>query len=155
MNYMQTQHGVEHFILVGWAFGSAPALTLAGKDGRVIGAAGIASQTADGMTGIREAGRRSVPVLLLHGTGDKSLDVSCSKNLYQSYWEGYKGEEDKASLVLFEDDDHRLSMNAKLAEEYIAGFVADCTGHDACGIDVRGEDANFTEAKLGKDGRMQ
>lgn len=129
MHYLKQMFGIEQFVLVGWSFGGAPVYTVAGRDERVVGAATVASQTADAMTGARETGRRSVPALMLHGTGDRTLSQRCSESLYQCFWEGYKGsDEGKAKLVLFDNDDHALSKNAKKAEEMMAEFVVSCAG---------------------------
>lgn len=129
MEYMSIL-GVDQFILVGWSFGGAPVFTVAGRDERVIGAATVASQTADALQGAREAGRRNVPVMLLHGTGDKTLSERCSRYVHEAWLEGYKGPdiEDKSKLVPFEGDDHALSHNAKKAEEMIAEFIVECAG---------------------------
>jgi len=129
MTYLTENFGIQHFVLVGWSFGGAPVYTVAGRDERVVGAATVASQTADAMTGAREAGRRGIPVLLMHGTGDRTLAPRCSKSLHEAWFEGYRGEKDElAKLALFEGDDHSLSRNARKAEEMMAQFIVDCAG---------------------------
>ncbi len=129
MDYLAEKHGTSHFVLVGWSFGGAPVFSVGGRDERVVGVATVASQTVHAMTGARECGRRGVPVLLCHGTGDRTLSPWCSRNLHEAWFEGYKGrEEGLAKMVMFEDDDHALSRNAKKVEEMTADFIVECAG---------------------------
>ncbi|KAJ9662075.1 hypothetical protein H2198_001617 [Neophaeococcomyces mojaviensis] len=131
MTYLTENFGIQRFVLVGWSFGGAPVYTVAGRDERVVGAATVASQTADALTGAREAGRRGIPVLLMHGTGDQTLSSWCSKNLLEAWFKGYQGKDDElAKLALFEDDDHSLRRNAKKAEEMMANFIVQCAGEN-------------------------
>lgn len=131
MDHLQEQYGVDNFVLVGWSFGGAPVFTLAGRDDRVAGIATVASQTADALKGARETGRRGVPMLLCHGTGDRTLRPQCSEYLHESWFDGYKGPkkgEEKAKLVMFEGDDHALTKNARKVEEMMVQFIVDCAG---------------------------
>lgn len=131
MTYLGEHFAVDRFVLVGWSFGGAPVFTLAGRDERVVGAATVASQTADALKGAREAGRRNVPVMLLHGTGDQTLSDRCSRHLHEAWYEGYKGPgegEEKTKLILFDGDDHSLSRNVEKAEQFVANFVIECAG---------------------------
>ncbi|KAJ9122668.1 hypothetical protein QFC24_004096 [Naganishia onofrii] len=122
MNHLTTTYPgqISRFVLVGWSFGGAPVLTVGGSDQRVIGCATIASQTAE-TEGITHLAPR--PVLLLHGTGDRTLSPICSKRLYE--WYGSKGDR---QLKLYEGDDHALTRNAKEAEEMLVRFIARCAG---------------------------
>ncbi|KAJ9628546.1 hypothetical protein H2203_002447 [Taxawa tesnikishii (nom. ined.)] len=122
MNYLEETYGTNRFVLVGWSFGGAPVFTVGGKDERVVGCATVASQTAE-TDGIRIVGRRAVPLLLLHGTGDRTLSPRCSHNLYEMY-----GSRGKRDLKLFEGDDHALTRNSKKAEELLIDFIAKCAG---------------------------
>ena len=131
MTYLTEKHGIEKFVLVGWSFGGAPVYTLAGRDDRVIAAATVASQTADALKGAREAGRRGIPIMLLHGTGDRTLSDRCSRNLHEAWFEGFRGpqqDEEKATLVLFDGDDHALTKSAKKVDEMLAEFIVDVAG---------------------------
>ncbi|KAK5938375.1 hypothetical protein PMZ80_009345 [Knufia obscura] len=160
MDYMAETYGTEKFVLVGWSFGGAPVFSLAGRDERVVGAATVASQTADALTGARECGRRALPVLLMHGTGDKTLSPRCSRYLHEAWFEGYRGEDETlAKMVMFEGDDHALSRNAKGVEEMMAGFIVECAGkrvgdgdESVVGADVlRGQEERVETMKKGGD----
>ncbi|KAF1808350.1 alpha/beta-hydrolase [Eremomyces bilateralis CBS 781.70] len=118
MDLMKDLYGLERFILVGWSFGGAPALTVAGKDQRVVGCATIASQTAE-TDGIRQLSPR--PLLLLHGTADRTLGPSCSGRLYTMYGPG-----GQRTLKLFDGDDHALTQNAGQVENMLCDFITSC-----------------------------
>lgn len=120
MKYLQDLYGLDKFVLVGWSFGGAPVFTVGGADQRVVGCATIASQTAE-TEGIRKLAPR--PVLLLHGTGDRTLSCACSGRLYEMY-----GEKGDRRLELFEGDNHALTGNAQEAEGMLCEFVARCAG---------------------------
>ncbi|GAB1321054.1 AB hydrolase-1 domain-containing protein [Madurella fahalii] len=120
MGYLRDMYGLDRFVLVGWSFGGAVVFTAAGEDERVIGCATVASQTA-GTDGIRKVAPR--PVLLMHGTADRTLSDGCSRRLYEMY-----GEQGDRRLELFDGDNHALSMNAEKAEEMLCEFVARCAG---------------------------
>jgi dienelactone hydrolase len=122
MDYLSAQYNVSRFVLVGWSFGGAPVFTVGGQDSRVVACATIASQTAE-TEGIREVGRRGVPVLLLHGTGDRTLSPQCSERLYDMY--GSKGQR---KVHYFEGDDHTLTGNSVEAEKMLCEFIADVAG---------------------------
>ena len=120
MNYMEKDYAISRFVLVGWSFGGAPVFTVGGMDKRVIGCATVASQTAE-TEGIRNLNPR--PVLLLHGTGDRTLSPSCSRRLYQMY-----GSRGVRTIKLFDDDDHALTRNSLEAEEMLCQFITKCAG---------------------------
>jgi alpha/beta superfamily hydrolase len=122
MDYLSAQYNVSRFVLVGWSFGGAPVFTVGGQDSRVVACATIASQTAE-TEGIREVGRRGVPVLLLHGTGDRTLSPQCSERLYDMY--GSKGQR---KVHYFEGDDHTLTGDSVEAEKMLCEFIADVAG---------------------------
>lgn len=123
MDYLKAQYNVSRFVLVGWSFGGAPVFTVGGQDTRVVGCATVASQTAE-TEGIRAVGRRGVPVLLLHGTGDRTLSPQCSERLYDMY--GSRGGYRKVHY--FEGDDHALTRNSSEAEKMLCEFIADIAG---------------------------
>jgi dienelactone hydrolase len=112
---------LTHFVLVGWSFGGAPAFTVGGADRRVLGVATLGSQTAE-TDGIRQLA--PTPVLLLHGTGDRTLPHRCSERLYDMYgkWQGER------TLRLFEGDNHALTRHAKEAAEEIKRFIIRVAG---------------------------
>ena len=118
MNFLENSYAVSRFVLVGWSFGGAPVFTVGGSDSRVVGCATVASQTAD-TEGISKLA--PTPVLLLHGTGDRTLSPSCSQRLYKEF--GSKGER---TLRLFDNDDHALTRNSLKAEELLCNFIIRC-----------------------------
>jgi dienelactone hydrolase len=123
MKMLRQDHEVARFILVGWSFGGAPVFTVGGAEQeRVLGCATVASQTAEA-GGIRHLSPR--PVLLLHGTADKTLSAACSEGLYRLYGPG-----GDRTLHLYQDDDHALTRNAADAAETLCSFIAKCAGVD-------------------------
>lgn len=130
MRYLQNAYAVSRFVLVGWSFGGAPVFTVGGQDERVVGCATVASQTAE-TEGIRSVGRRGVPLLLLHGTGDRTLSPACSQRLFEMYGRG-----EHKKMELFDHDDHALTGNSKVAEQLLCEFIMKCAG-----VEI-GEDEN-------------
>lgn len=122
MKFLERNVSVSRFVLVGWSFGGAPTFTVGGMDDRVVGCATVASQTAE-TEGIKNVGKRGIPLLLLHGTGDRTLSPSCSQRLYDMY-----GEKGKRKIELFPGDDHALTGNSLKAEEMLAEFIMSCAG---------------------------
>lgn len=120
IEYLGDMYGLTHFVLVGWSFGGAPVFTVGGDDPRVVGCATIASQTAE-TGGIQNLAPR--PVLLLHGTGDRTLSYKCSEQLYSQYGSG-----GSRVLKLFEGDDHALSTSTKTVESLLCQFIIACAG---------------------------
>jgi len=121
IDHLQANFGIEHVVLVGWSFGGAPAFTVGGMDDRVVGVATVASQTAD-TQGISDMAPKK-SVLLLHGTGDRTLSPQCSKRLQEMY-----GPTGDCTLKLFSGDDHGLTQNAEEAEEVLCRFILRCSG---------------------------
>ncbi|OQU98642.1 hypothetical protein CLAIMM_04394 [Cladophialophora immunda] len=121
MDHLEQKYSIHRFVLVGWSFGGTPVFAVGAQEKeRVVGCATIASQTA-GTGGIKKLAPR--PLLLLHGTGDRTLKWHCSQSLYESY-----GREGDRQLKLFENDDHALTGNALEAEELLCDFIAKCVG---------------------------
>lgn len=139
MKYLETGYGLSRFVLVGWSFGGAPVYTLGGSEERVIGCATVASQTAE-TDGIGRLAPK--PVLLMHGTGDRTLRYSCSQRLYDEY--GTKGERE---LKLFDGDDHALTRNAREAETRLCEFVSKCAG-----VEIGGAEKQMMGQELIGDG---
>jgi fermentation-respiration switch protein FrsA (DUF1100 family) len=65
--------------LVGWSFGGAVVITAAAVHEDVKAVATVATQSA-GTDGAEHLGDK--PILLLHGTGDKTLSPACSEEVY-------------------------------------------------------------------------
>jgi len=141
MKELQDSYQIEKFVLVGWSFGGAPVFTIGGQDKRVVGCATVASQTAE-TGGIRSLAPR--PVLLLHGTGDRTLSPRCSERLYDMYGDGGERE-----LKLFEGDDHALTRNSLEAEQWIGGFVLRCAG-----LDPEGGKGELAEKLVGEEEKV-
>ncbi|KAI4252203.1 MAG: hypothetical protein L6R42_008067 [Xanthoria sp. 1 TBL-2021] len=139
MTYLEREHAISRFVLVGWSFSGAPVFTVAGDDKRVVGCATVASQTAE-TDGIERLAPR--PVLLLHGLRDQTLGSWCSESLYRRY-----GEEGTRELKLFEGDDHALTRNAREAEEILCRFVMKCAD-----VEEREEESEVVKEKV-VDGR--
>ncbi|OCL10216.1 alpha/beta-hydrolase [Glonium stellatum] len=135
MDLLETEYGLSRFVLIGWSFGSAPVFTVAGIDQRVIGCGTVASQTAE-TEGLKLLAPR--PVLLLHGTGDRTLSYRCSERLFDMY--SLNGDR---QLKLFEGDDHALSKNSEEAEKMLCEFVLKCAA-----VGVVAEDRGILEEKL-------
>lgn len=120
MDELESGFGIRNFVLVGWSFGGTPVFCIGGSDKRVVGCATIASQTAE-TEGVRKLAPK--PLLLLHGTGDRTLSKGCSESLYERY-----GENGDRYLHLFPGDDHALTRNSLEAEQLIGGFILKCAG---------------------------
>ena len=125
IDHLQRERQIDNVVLVGWSFGAAPVFTVGGMDSRVIGAAMVAPQTAD-TEGIRKMLPK--PVLLCHGTGDRTLSHSCSKRLKDMYETGDRGGRGDVKVELFDGDDHALTRNAQEAESMITQFILRCAG---------------------------
>jgi hypothetical protein len=141
MHYLENNYGIDRFVLVGWSFGGAPVFTIGGMDDRVVTCATVASQTAE-TEGIKSVGRKGLPVLLLHGTGDRTLSPARSQSLYERY--GSKG--GRREMRLFEGDDRSLALNAGQAEELLCKFIAECTG-----VDIDDEEQDMIQQPLIED----
>jgi dienelactone hydrolase len=125
MDFLQRTLGISRFVLVGWSFGGAPVMTVGGQDDRVVGCATIASQSAE-TDGIERVAAKSLPLLLLHGTGDQTLAPECSGRLLERYRRYVK--DDMGFLKLFDGDDHALTQNSAKAEAMLCAFVMRCAG---------------------------
>jgi len=123
MDFLQRTLGIGRFVLVGWSFGGAPAMTVGGQDDRVVGCAAVASQTAE-TEGIERIAAKSLPLLLLHGTDDQTHPPLGSERLLQTYQRHAK--DDMGFLQLFEGDDHALTKNSNKAEAMLCAFVMRC-----------------------------
>lgn len=147
IKYLNDKLGSENFVVVGWSFGSAPAFTAASKDKRIRAVACVASQTAD-TSGISSLSPR--PLLLLHGTGDRTLSHRCSKQLFEAYGDASDGDK---TLKLYEGDDHGLTRHALEAEEAIFFFAARVLGRESMAQQAR--DAVRAELIGGPEERVE
>jgi alpha/beta superfamily hydrolase len=125
MDFLQRALGIGRFVLVGWSFGGAPVMAVGGQDDRVVGCATIASQTAE-TEGVERVAAKSLPLLLLHGTDDRTLAHSCSERLLETYQ--WHAKDDMGFLHLFDGDDHALTKNSAKAEAMLCAFVMRCAG---------------------------
>jgi alpha/beta superfamily hydrolase len=94
--------GVDRVVLLGWSFGGAVVITAGAMSDLVVGVATVASQTY-GANAVADLSRKSL--LLLHGTGDRTLPDSCSRQLYAEAGEPKK-------LVLYAGDNHGIAHHA-------------------------------------------
>jgi fermentation-respiration switch protein FrsA (DUF1100 family) len=83
-----------------------------------------------------------VPVLLLHGTGDRTLSPQCSERLYDMYES--KG---RRKLHFFGGDDHALTKNSIKAEKMLCEFIADVVG-----LNIDGTEGELVNKSLVEDG---
>lgn len=120
MDRLQDAYGLDLFVLAGWSAGGSAVFAVGGSDDRVVGCAAVASQAAaDANDGIRRLS--PTPVLLLHGTADRTVGTECSRRLFDAYGDG-----GTRRLHLFDGDDHALTGNAKTAEAMLLDFIAGC-----------------------------
>lgn len=94
------EKGIESVGIIGWSFGGAVAITAAALDDNVKAVAAVATQCYG-----TEAARHldDKPLLLLHGSADRTLPTSCSSHVY-SIASGPK------ELEIFEDANHGLDQ---------------------------------------------
>ena len=125
MNHLKKGYEVNRIVLVGWSFGGAPVFTVAAQYDRVVGCATVASQTAE-TEGVQEVALKAIPVLLMHGTSDRTLSSSCSESLFDKYRRSNpKGQ---SEIKLFDGDDHALTKNSMKAEQMLCEFIMKQTG---------------------------
>ncbi|CAJ35183.1 alpha/beta hydrolase [Methanocella arvoryzae] len=103
IEYMDQELHIDKIGLIGWSFGGAVVISAAALDQRVRTVVTVASQSY-GTDGVADIAPR--PVLLIHGTGDKTLTYRCSVDIARRAGEPKK-------LVLFENADHGISQNRK------------------------------------------
>ncbi|KAK5680151.1 hypothetical protein LTR17_027547 [Elasticomyces elasticus] len=122
---LKSEHQIEKIVLVGWSFGSAPVLTCAAQDPRVIGAALVAPQTAE-TEGLEMLPPR--PLLLCHGLADRTLSPRRSRDLERRYRNADSSRKGEVELTLFDGDDHALTLHAAKAERQITEFMLRLAG---------------------------
>jgi hypothetical protein len=135
MDYLRRNLSVTRFVLVGWSFGSVPAMSVSGHDDRVIGCAAIASQSADAtiLEGVEGVAKKGLPLLLLHGTEDRMLKCAGSEKLLRVYQCRVRDGSDMGFLQLFEGDDHALTGSRAKAQAMLCAFVLRCAGVEVGG----------------------
>ncbi len=75
-----SERGHERVVLLGWSFGGAVAIAAGARDDRAAGVATVASQSHGTGAAAALAPRA---LLLLHGTGDRTLPPACSLDIYE------------------------------------------------------------------------
>ncbi len=117
IDYLDRQYGITIIGLIGWSFGGAVVISAAVHDKRVRTVVTVASQSY-GTDGVRKITPR--PILLIHGTGDKTLSCECSVDIAKRAGEPKK-------LVLFEGADHCLSQDGdelfKLVRDWFVKYL--------------------------------
>lgn len=92
--------GVERVGLVGWSFGGAVVIAAGAASEDVRAVVTVASQTY----GTDTVDELAKPLLLIHGTGDKTLPPNCSRDIFNRA-QGQK------ELVLYEGANHGVDQN--------------------------------------------
>jgi dienelactone hydrolase len=101
IDYLDKSFGTRLVGLIGWSFGGAVVISAAVGDQRVRTVVTVASQSY----GTSEVGLIAPrPILLIHGTGDKTLKYECSVDIAKQAGEPKK-------LVLFPGADHGISQD--------------------------------------------
>jgi pimeloyl-ACP methyl ester carboxylesterase len=109
IDYLDMDHQIDKIGLIGWSFGGAIVIAAAAADGRVKTVVTVASQSY-GTKGVGQIAPR--PILLIHGTGDKTLTFECSVDIAKRAGEPKK-------LVLFPGADHGISEDKKEMYELV------------------------------------
>jgi dienelactone hydrolase len=103
IDYTDDNYGIKIIGLIGWSFGGAVVISAAAADHRVKTVVTVASQSY----GTREVDLIAPrPILLIHGTGDRTLTYECSADIAKRAGEPKK-------LVLFPGADHDISQDKK------------------------------------------
>jgi dienelactone hydrolase len=112
IDYLDSQYHMSCIGLIGWSFGGAVVISAAATDRRVRTVVTVASQSG----GTGDVDKMSASILLLHGTGDRTLPYSCSVDIADRAHEPKK-------IVLFPGADHGISQyrdkTFKLIKEWI------------------------------------
>jgi len=101
IDYLGKHYKIDTIGLTGWSFGGAVVISAAAWDRRVKTVITVASQSY----GTGDVDRISPrPILLIHGTADRTLSFECSVDIAKRAREPKK-------VVLFEDADHGISQD--------------------------------------------
>jgi dienelactone hydrolase len=101
IDYLDKKFNINKIGLIGWSFGGAVVLSAAAADRRVKTVVTVASQSY-GTKDVSQIAPR--PILLIHGTGDKTLSFECSVDIADRASQPKK-------LMLFPGADHGISQN--------------------------------------------
>lgn len=99
MEYLKTL-GIEQVGLVGWSFGGAVVIAAGAASEDIRAVVTVASQTY----GTDMVDELTKPLLIIHGTGDKTLPPDCSRDIFR------RAKEPK-ELVLYEGANHGVDQN--------------------------------------------
>lgn len=112
IDYLDMEGKINRIGLIGWSFGGAVVITAAAMDGRVKTVVTVASQSY-GTDQVGKIAPRSI--LLIHGTGDRTLTYQCSVDIAKRAREPKK-------IVLFEGADHGISQNNSEMYDLVRGW---------------------------------
>lgn len=101
IDYLGREYKISDIGLIGWSFGGAVVISATAQDMRVKTVVTVASQSY-GTKGVSSIAPR--PLLLIHGTGDRTLSSECSVDIAKRAGEPKK-------LLLFEGADHSISQD--------------------------------------------
>ncbi len=99
IDYLEGQYHMNCIGLIGWSFGGAVVISAAARDKRVRTVVTVASQSV----GTVDVDKMSASIMLLHGTGDRTLPYSCSVDIADRA-------HDPKKFVLFPGADHGISQ---------------------------------------------
>jgi dienelactone hydrolase len=109
IDYLDKNYQIDKIGLIGWSFGGAVVIAAAVADPRVKTVITVASQSS----GTKDVGRIAPrPILLIHGTGDNTLNYMNSVEIADRAREPKK-------LVLYQDADHGISQNREEMYELV------------------------------------
>ncbi len=109
IEYLDKNFHIGKIGLIGWSFGGAVVLSATAADRRVKTVVTVASQSY-GAKDVSQIAPR--PILIIHGTGDKTLTYECSVDISDRARQPKK-------LVLFPGADHGISQNKKEMYELV------------------------------------
>jgi dienelactone hydrolase len=109
IDYLEKNYHIDKIGLIGWSFGGAVVIAAAAADRRVKTVVTVASQSSGTKDVSRIAPR---PILLIHGTGDNTLNYDSSVDIAERAREPKK-------LVLFPGADHGISQNREEMYELV------------------------------------
>ncbi|HTX44404.1 MAG TPA: dienelactone hydrolase family protein, partial [Methanocella sp.] len=99
IEYLDKYYHMDCVGLIGWSFGGAVAISAAVMDPRVRTVVAVASQSY----GTGDVYKMPASLLLIHGTGDRTLPYDCSVDIAERAHKPKK-------LVLFPEGDHDISQ---------------------------------------------
>jgi alpha/beta superfamily hydrolase len=109
IDYLDKNYHMDKIGLIGWSFGGAVVIAAAVADRRVKTVITVSSQSSGTKDVDRIAPR---PILLIHGTGDNTLNYMNSVEIADRAREPKK-------LVLYQGADHCISQNCKEMYELV------------------------------------